>query len=91
MSIEERAEAKCTLNNEELISRCDEWVTSLARTGAKTWSLSIPVNFNRDPDILFSEITTRFKHATEQQALSESRIKELEEALKRAYALIEKL
>ena len=55
----------CTLTNEELIKRCDQWVHSLAETGGHSWVLQVPVNFNRDPDMLFIELGKRLKEATE--------------------------
>ena len=53
--------AKCTLTDQDLIDKCDQWITSLARTGGNTWCLSMPVDFNRDPDMLFLELINRFK------------------------------
>lgn len=53
--------AKCTLTDQELIDKCDAWITSLAKSGGDTWTLSIPVDFNKDPDMLFCELITRFK------------------------------
>lgn len=52
---------KCTLPNEELIQRCEEWVHSLAKSGGDTWVLQVPVNFNKDPDMLFIELINRFR------------------------------
>jgi hypothetical protein len=52
---------ECTLSDEGLIEACDNWISSLASTGGKSWCLSIPVNFDRDPDMLFSELIKRFK------------------------------
>lgn len=52
-------ENKCTLTNEELIAKCKAWVKSLCETGARSWSLSVPVNLDKDPDILFMELADR--------------------------------
>jgi hypothetical protein len=52
---------KCTLSNEELIQACRDWVRSLARTGGNSWVLQVPVNFDRDPDMLFCELINRFR------------------------------
>jgi len=54
-------EYKCTLSNEELIEKCNDWVSSLARTGGQSWTLRVPVDFNNDPDMLFVELSKRFK------------------------------
>mgnify|MGYP003515131676 CR=1 FL=1 len=51
----------CDLTNEELIERCKEWVSKLARSGGRDWRLHVPVSFNTDPDILFSELANRFQ------------------------------
>lgn len=55
----------CTLTDDELIEACNAWVSSLAKTGGKSWCLQVPVNFNRDPDMLFSELSNRFKQLKE--------------------------
>lgn len=59
-------EKKCTLSNEELIASCENWVFKLAESGGKDWMLSVPVNFNKDPDVLFIELAERLKAATPQ-------------------------
>lgn len=56
----------CTLSDQELIEKCEEWISSLARSGGDTWCLSVPVDFNRDPDMLFSELIKRFKEQQEE-------------------------
>lgn len=50
---------ECTLSNEELIKRCDEWVSRLCATGGNAWALSVPAQHNRDPDLLFIELGKR--------------------------------
>ncbi len=52
---------ECTLSDEELIERGQEWVSKLARSGGKAWSLRVPVDFNHDPDMIFCEIIKRMK------------------------------
>jgi hypothetical protein len=54
----------CTLTNEELIAKAQELVNELAKTGGRSWHLRIPVNFNRDPDMIFLELTKRLASAT---------------------------
>jgi len=51
----------CTLTDEELIDQCKDWITRLAMSGGKDWCLEIPVNFNKDPDMLFCELIKRFE------------------------------
>lgn len=54
-------EKKCTLTDHELLEKCGQWVTDLCESGGRKWTLRVPVDFNRDPDILFSELIRRFK------------------------------
>ena len=48
-------------SDEELIDRVDSWVRQLCETGGSAWTLSIPPNPTRDPDLLISELIRRFK------------------------------
>lgn len=52
---------KCTLSDDELIAACSKWIDDLCRSGGSKWSLTVPVDFNRDPDMLFTELINRFK------------------------------
>lgn len=52
---------KCTLTNDELINKAHQLIKSLAETGGKSWKLRVPVDFNNDPDIIFSELCNRLK------------------------------
>ena len=63
-------EKRCTLTDIELLERCNEWISSLAKTGGKSWTLNVPVNFNRDPDMLFSELANRYKALKDTPQLS---------------------
>jgi hypothetical protein len=56
---------ECTLSDKELIERSQEWVSKLAKSGGKAWILQVPVNFNRDPDMLFIELCKRLEAAIE--------------------------
>jgi len=51
---------RCELSNEELTMKVRMWVDELCRTGGKGWSLQVPVNMERDPDVLISELCNRF-------------------------------
>lgn len=57
------AKDKCDLSDEELITACNEWVSKLCNSGGQAWSMQVPVNFNKDPDMLFVELANRFKEA----------------------------
>lgn len=52
---------KCELSNEELVQKVHEWVDKMCRTGGRAWSLEVPVNFNRDPDVLITTLCQRFE------------------------------
>ena len=51
---------ECTLSDDELVEKCNEWVSKLAESGGKSWALRVPVDFNNDPDMLFIELGKRF-------------------------------
>lgn len=52
---------ECTLSDQELIKRCNEWVSRLCNTGGAAWTLRVPVDFENDPDMLFIELSKRFE------------------------------
>jgi DNA repair ATPase RecN len=80
----------CTLSDQELSDSCREWISKLCKSGGREWMLSIPVSFNRDPDMLFSELITRFKSATEENEELRAKIRFLEE-LEPAASKVQKL
>lgn len=51
---------KCTLRDAELLADVEKWVSKLCDTGGRAWTLSVPVNFNRDPDMLITELCKRY-------------------------------
>ena len=60
--VSKSAEAsKCKLNNPELVAKVREWVRNLAMSGGKDWALQVPVNFEKDPDVLIEELCKRFE------------------------------
>jgi hypothetical protein len=52
---------RCTLSDKELIDKCEKLIINLCESGGRSWSLTIPPDFNKDPDMLFMELITRFK------------------------------
>lgn len=52
---------ECALTDNELIEVCVEWVNKLAESGGRKWSLQVPVNFNRDLDMIFLELVRRYQ------------------------------
>lgn len=73
MSESKTDKAKCTLSDTELIEKSNDWVSKLAKTGGKAWTLRIPVDFNYDPDMLFIELGNRLKNA----AIENAQLKEV--------------
>ncbi len=66
----QQAPSATPLDNKTLVLKVREWVTSLCNTGGRAWSLSVPVNFERDPDMLIEELCKRFEHECKSQAPS---------------------
>lgn len=52
-------EHNCTFSDKELVERVNEIVSKLCKTGGKSWSLRVPVDFNNDPDVLIIEMGQR--------------------------------
>lgn len=67
----------CTLTNEELIHKVNEWVHKLAESGGTKWCLSVPVDFNNDPDMLFIELGERLKSEVEDRKHNAKRALEI--------------
>ena len=65
-------ELRSTLSDDELLEKVHEWVSKLCKSGARDWVLHIPVDINRDPDILISELCERFKELKEKTRTKES-------------------
>jgi hypothetical protein len=49
------------LTNEELIKKARYWIDRLTKTGGRDWCLRVPVDFNHDPDMIFSELCDRLE------------------------------
>ena len=52
-------EKKCALTDAELYDTVQKWVSKLCDTGGSAWTLSVPVNFDHDPDMLITELCKR--------------------------------
>lgn len=52
-------EIKVKYSNKELVEKCNSLIRELAQSGGKSWTLQVPVNFEKDPDVLFSELGKR--------------------------------
>lgn len=63
------ARDKCTLTDKELIEIARDWISKLTKSGGREWCLRVPVDFNHDPDMVFSELCNRIEVAknTEKQ------------------------
>lgn len=77
------------MSDEELITKCNEWVSSLAKSGGKSWVLSVPVRFDKDPDMLFITLGERLKNSrSDNEALRQS-VRELIPIAERMYSIQE--
>lgn len=70
---------KCTLSDKELIEKAKELVSQLAKTGGKSWSLRVPVDFNNDPDMIFIELCKRLEDAQQQVSIAVEKALEITE------------
>jgi hypothetical protein len=51
---------ECPLTDQELIEACLNEVSRLCKQG-EHWRMHIPVDLRKDSDILFAEVTRRFR------------------------------
>ena len=51
----------CTLTDEELIKKLQDWVSKLSSSGGRAWSLRVPVDPDYDPDMLILEACARLE------------------------------
>jgi hypothetical protein len=51
----------CTLSNEELIKKGQEWIQRLIDSGGRDWAIRVPAEPNHDPDLIFSELCNRLQ------------------------------
>lgn len=74
-------EPKCELSNHDLAHKVVVLTHELAKTKGQSWTLSIPVNFDKDPDILFIECADRLLTATAQLAAKDAEIERLKKLI----------
>jgi hypothetical protein len=55
-------EKKIKYSNSELVNKCNSLIRELSQSGGASWTLQIPVNFEKDPDVLFCEMGNRLLH-----------------------------
>lgn len=58
--LESSEEKRCTLSDKELVEAIHQLVSKQCKTG-DAWLMTIPVDFNRDSDMLISELIKRFQ------------------------------
>lgn len=76
------------MDNKTLVLKVRDWVDKLCKTGGRAWSLSVPVNFDKDPDMLIEELCKRYESLqSENEALVNGQryLQEENEALKAKY------
>ena len=59
---------KCTLSDENLCEKAQYWISKLLDSNGNAWCLSIPVDLNHDPDVVFDELINRVKARAESAA-----------------------
>jgi len=61
--MDKQAESNITLTNEELIKYCEFLIEDFCKNGflSGLWTMRIPAEPNRDPDLVFGELIDRFK------------------------------
>lgn len=70
-------EPKCELSNQELANKVITLTIEMAKTGGQSWILSVPVNFSKDPDILFIECADRLMAQEAELAAKDAEIERL--------------
>jgi hypothetical protein len=51
----------CTLTDQELAARADQWIDELIASGGKSFTMQVPAPPNKDTDLIFAELNNRFK------------------------------
>jgi hypothetical protein len=51
----------CTLTDEQLTTRAKKWIDDLTESHGRAYKLSIPAQYNEDPDLIFQELINRFQ------------------------------
>lgn len=79
----EVSQRRCNLPDDELLTRCGDWINKLCKSGGRDWCLQVPVNFDRDPDMLFIELINRYREQVCSRHEYEHTIRELIERLEK--------
>lgn len=58
----------CTLTDQELAAKADQWIDELIASGGKSFTMQVPARPNADTDLIFSELNNRFKKLITQQS-----------------------
>lgn len=83
------SELNCPLDDATLIEAVMTMNAELARTGAKTWTMHIPVDLKRDSDVLISEVARRFRDALRERDEARALAVKLAEACHAAAAYLD--
>lgn len=63
------------LTDEELVQKTEDEISALCQ-GSKRWQMTVPVDFHRDSDVLFGELTRRFRDRLRVLEASVAQLKE---------------
>ena len=72
----------CTLSDAELIELAHEQLSEMCKTGGKSFTMRIPANVNKDTDLIYAELISRFERLSSQAQpprVDEGRIVEIME------------
>jgi len=74
----------CTLQDTVLIEECERQIKAMCDTGGRAFTMSVPVNHNRDTDMIFTELIRRLKYYASFYDMAKQWIK-LEEEIEKLY------
>lgn len=70
-----RDKPKCTLTDVELLEACHKTIADQCKD--RKWRMSVPVDMNRDSDMLLAELCNRYKKACKEPALGNATTQKL--------------
>lgn len=59
---------KCMLSDDDLSKACYDLISKMCKTGGRAFTMSVPVDVNRDSDIILCELIERFNKLREQKS-----------------------
>lgn len=66
----EKEEIRCTLTDKELIEEAKKQLSKLCETGGRSFTMRVPVDFNKDTDMIIGEVIWRFERILRRQKVN---------------------